>query len=54
MLKTGEEIPVDYISTSKHGFHVRFLDEPDELVIPAYQVESLTSRWGEMLYPQNK
>ena len=54
VLKTGEEIPVDYISTSKHGFHVRFLDEPDELVIPAYQVESLTSRWGEMLYPQNK
>jgi hypothetical protein len=54
VLKTGEEIPVDYISTSQHGFHVRFLDEPDVLVIPKSQVKMLTTRWGEILYHQNK
>ena len=54
VLKTGEEIPVDYISTSKYGFHVRFLDEQDELVIPKSQVKILTTRWGEILYHQNK
>ena len=54
VLESGEEIPVDYISTSKHGFHVRFLDERDELVISQSQVKMLTTRWGEILYHQNK
>ena len=54
VFESGEEIPVDYISTSQHGFHVRFLNEPDVLIIPAYQVESLTSRWGELIHHSNQ
>ena len=52
VLKSGEKIQVDYISSSKHGFLLRFVDESDILTIPRTQVESLTTRWGEILYPK--
>jgi hypothetical protein len=51
-LKSGELYLIEFITIDEHGIRFRMPDDEEVLTIPLSRVRSLTSRWGDRLYPQ--
>ena len=52
VLKTGQALEIDYIGTSQNGIQFRLIDSEGLLTIPFDNVRSLTSRMGDVIYPE--
>jgi len=52
VLKTGQALEVDYVGTNKNGIQFRLNDNDGLLTIPFDNVRSLTSRMGDVIYPE--
>ena len=52
VLKSGQSFEVDFIGTSTNGIQFRLLDNSGLLTIPFDNVRSLTSRMGDVIYPE--
>ena len=52
VLKSGQSFEVDFIGTSTNGIQFRLLDNNGLLTIPFDNVRSLTSRMGDVIYPE--
>ena len=52
VLKTGQALEVDYVGTNQNGIQFRLNDSEGLLTIPFDNVRSLTSRMGDVIYPE--
>ena len=52
VLKTGQALEVDYVGTNQNGIQFRLNDSDGLLTIPFDNVRSLTSRMGDVIYPE--
>ena len=52
VLKTGQALEIDYIGTNQNGIQFRLNDSDGLLTIPFDNVRSLTSRMGDVIYPE--
>ena len=52
VLKTGQALEVDYIGTNQNGIQFRLGDSEGLLTVPFDNVRSLTSRMGDVIYPE--
>ena len=52
VLKTGQALEIDYVGTSQNGIQFRLIDSDGLLTIPFDNVRSLTSRMGDVIYPE--
>ena len=52
VLKTGQALEIDYVGTSQNGIQFRLKDSEGLLTIPFDNVRSLTSRMGDVIYPE--
>ena len=52
VLKTGQALEIDYVGTSQNGIQFRLKDSDGLLTIPFDNVRSLTSRMGDVIYPE--
>ncbi len=52
VLKSGQSFEVDYIGTNTNGIQFKLLDNNGLLTIPFDNVRSLTSRMGDVIYPE--
>ncbi len=52
LLKTGQALEIDYVGTSQNGIQFRLKDSDGLLTIPFDNVRSLTSRMGDVIYPE--
>ena len=52
VLKTGQALEVDYIGTNQNGIQFSLKDSDGLLTIPFDNVRSLTSRMGDVIYPE--
>ena len=52
VLKTGQALEVDYVGTNQNGIQFRLKDSEGLLTIPFDNVRSLTSRMGDVIYPE--
>ena len=52
VLKTGQALEVDYIGTNQNGIQFRLRDSEGLLTVPFDNVRSLTSRMGDVIYPE--
>ena len=52
LLKTGQALEIDYVGTSQNGIQFRLRDSDGLLTIPFDNVRSLTSRMGDVIYPE--
>ena len=52
ILINGERLLIDFIDLSDNGLQFRMQEENDILTLPIHRVRSLTSRMGDVIYPQ--
>lgn len=52
VLKSGQSFEVDFIGANTNGIQFRLLDNNGLLTIPFDNVRSLTSRMGDVIYPE--
>ena len=52
VLKTGQALEIDYVGNSQNGIQFRLKDSEGLLTIPFDNVRSLTSRMGDVIYPE--
>ena len=52
ILKSGQEYKIDYVGTNQNGIQFRLKDSDGLLTIPFDNVRSLTSRMGDVIYPE--
>jgi len=52
ILKTGQTLLVDFVGTNQNGIQFRLKDDSGLLTIPFDNVRSLTSRFGDVIYPE--
>ena len=52
VLKSGQSLEVDFIGTNQNGIQFRLLDNDGLLTVPFSNVRSLTSRMGDVIYPE--
>ena len=52
VLKTGQALEIDYVGTNQNGIQFRLNDSDVLLTIPFDNVRSLTSRMGDVIYPE--
>ena len=52
VLKSGQSFEVDFIGTNTNGIQFKLLDNNGLLTIPFDNVRSLTSRMGDVIYPE--
>ena len=52
IMVNGERLMVDFIMVSKNGIQFRMKQEDEILTLPFHRVRSLTSRMGDVIYPQ--
>ena len=52
VLKSGQSFEVDFIGTNTNGIQFRLFDNDGLLTIPFDNVRSLTSRMGDVIYPE--
>ena len=52
VLKSGQSFEVDYIGANTNGIQFKLLDNNGLLTIPFDNVRSLTSRMGDVIYPE--
>ena len=52
VLKTGQALEVDYVGTNQNGIQFRLGDSEGLLTVPFDNVRSLTSRMGDVIYPE--
>ena len=52
ILKSGQAYQIDYVGTNQNGIQFRLKDGDALLTIPFDNVRSLTSRMGDVIYPE--
>ena len=52
VLKSGQSLEVDFIGTNQNGIQFRLLNNDGLLTVPFSNVRSLTSRMGDVIYPE--
>ena len=52
ILKSGQAYQIDYVGTNQNGIQFRLKDSDGLLTIPFENVRSLTSRMGDVIYPE--
>ena len=52
ILKSGQAFQIDYVGTNQNGIQFRLKDSDGLLTIPFDNVRSLTSRMGDVIYPE--
>ena len=52
ILKSGQAYKIDYVGTNQNGIQFRLKDSDGLLTIPFDNVRSLTSRMGDVIYPE--
>jgi len=52
ILKTGQAYEIDYVGANQNGIQFRLKDRDGLLTIPFDNVRSLTSRMGDVIYPE--
>ena len=52
ILKSGQTYQIDYVGTNQNGIQFRLKDSDGLLTIPFDNVRSLTSRMGDVIYPE--
>ena len=52
ILKSGQTYHIDYVGTNQNGIQFRLKDSDGLLTIPFDNVRSLTSRMGDVIYPE--
>ena len=52
VLKTGQSLDIDYVGTNQNGIQFRLNDSDGLLTVPFSNVRSLTSRTGDVIYPE--
>ena len=52
VLKSGQHLDIDYIGSNKNGIQFNLIDNQGLLTIPFNRVRSLTSRVGDVIYPE--
>ena len=52
LLKSGQSLEVDFIGTNQNGIQFRLINNDGLLTIPFGNVRSLTSRMGDVIYPE--
>ena len=52
VLKSGQSLHIDFIGTNTNGIQFRLFDNDGLLTIPFDNVRSLTSRMGDVIYPE--
>ena len=52
VLKTGQSLDVDFVGTNQNGIQFRLNDNDGLLTVPFSNVRSLTSRMGDVIYPE--
>ena len=52
VLKSGQHLDIDYVGSNKNGIQFNLIDNKGLLTIPFNRVRSLTSRMGDVIYPE--
>mgnify|MGYP006266055065 FL=1 len=52
VLKTGQSLEIDFVGTNQNGIQFRLNDNDGLLTVPFSNVRSLTSRMGDVIYPE--
>ena len=52
VLKTGQLLDIDFVGTNQNGIQFRLNDNEGLLTVPFSNVRSLTSRMGDVIYPE--
>ena len=52
VLKTGQLLDIDFVGTNQNGIQFRLNDNDGLLTVPFSNVRSLTSRMGDVIYPE--
>ena len=52
VMKTGQSLDIDFVGTNQNGIQVRLNDNDGLLTVPFSNVRSLTSRMGDVIYPE--
>ena len=52
VLKTGQSLDIDFVGTNQNGIQFRLNDSDGLLTVPFSNVRSLTSRMGDVIYPE--
>ena len=52
VLKTGQSLEVDFVGTNQNGIQIRLNENDGILTVPFSNVRSLTSRMGDVIYPE--
>ena len=52
VLKTGQSLDIDFVGTNQSGIQFRLNDNDGLLTVPFSNVRSLTSRMGDVIYPE--
>ena len=52
VLKTGQSLEVDFVGTNQNGIQIRLNENDGLLTVPFSNVRSLTSRMGDVIYPE--
>ena len=52
VLKTGQSLDIDFVGTNQNGIQFRLIDNDGLLTVPFSNVRSLTSRMGDVIYPE--
>ena len=52
IIVNGDRLMIDFIELTESGVQFRLESEEDILTIPIHRVRSLTSRMGDVIYPE--
>ena len=52
VLKSGQSLEVDFVGTNQNGIQFRLFNNDGLLTVPFNNVRSLTSRMGDVIYPE--
>ena len=52
VLKSGQSLEVDFVGTNQNGIQFRLTNKDGLLTVPFNNVRSLTSRMGDVIYPE--
>ena len=52
VLKTGQSLDIDFVGTNQNGIQFRLNDNDGLITVPFSNVRSLTSRMGDVIYPE--
>lgn len=52
LLKTGQALEVDYVGNNQNGIQFNIKNSEGLLTVPFHNVRSLTSRMGDVIYPE--